>query len=184
MSPVRWCVLVILATVLHLQLLFIDWSIDPDADGRGRSGGSLGGGKKQQCQLKVFFKRVNYFFILRCEGAFGKTVVLLLWKGNFVEVVPRDTEREGWVSSSDVTAGAGLSSSHWNRASLQPDVPVFTCRLTAAAPAPPQHKGLQRAKHLHKVRDKLWLSNLILYDFLTGKKSGNMESLYVIIRWK
>lgn len=80
--------------------------------------------KNSNLNWMSFQKSKLPFFIWCSQGAFCGSVPLLLWKGNFVEVVWRHTEREGWVSASDYTAGARLSSSHWNRAGLQPDVPV------------------------------------------------------------
>lgn len=110
-------------TVLHLQFLLTDRLIDPDpdAEGRGGSSGSLGG-KNQQCQLNAFS---NEWITFSFCGVQEPAVPLLLWRATMWKWC-RETRRGRAESSTPLifTAGAGLSSSHWNRASLQPDVPV------------------------------------------------------------
>lgn len=76
------------------------------------------------------------------------------------------------LPSSDFTAGAGLSSSHWNRASLQPDLPVSADAHPAAAA---QLQLLHNTKHFAtreqstlKVWDKLKLFDSILDVILFG----------------
>lgn len=56
--------------------------------------------RNQQRWIEWLFKQTHYFCILCCPGAFCETVSLLLWRGNFVEVAERDTEREGRLSVS------------------------------------------------------------------------------------